>query len=84
MEVKIIKREKNPLLRREEILFEIEDVKATPSRQEVFNKLVALLNANAELLVIKNIKSKFGTNIVEGKAHLYSSKEVLEKLEPEH
>ncbi len=83
MHVEFIKREKNPLLRREEILFEIKDIKATPSRKEILEKLSALLAKDKELIVVKNIKNVFGTGKAEGLAYLYDSKEILKNLEPE-
>jgi ribosomal protein S24E len=51
LEINITKDWDNPLLDRKEITFNISHTGATPSRDEIKNKLVALLNSKHELVI---------------------------------
>ena len=60
MDIRIIKDKKNSLLNRRELDFVVKYEGSTPSRNDVKNKLAAMLNAPLELLVIQRIKTEFG------------------------
>lgn len=81
MKVNIVSKQKNRLLHREEIEFEINKAKTTPSRKELREQIAAMCNADSELVIIDDIKHAFGTDYVSGKSRIYESKEDLSKIE---
>ena len=81
MKVNIVSKQKNPLLHREEIEFEINKAKTTPSRKELREQIAAMCNADSELVIVDDIKHSFGTDYVSGKSRIYESKEDLSKIE---
>ncbi len=84
MDIEIEGRHKNSLLHREEIRFEILNVKATPTRKEIRTKLAAQLGAKEELLIVDEIDHEFGSTVVTGFAKVYDSAEQLKSMEAEH
>ena len=72
MDIEIIKERENSLLDRKEITFNISNTGATPSRDEVKNKLVAMLNSQYELLVLGNLTTEYGSQGTTGYAKIYS------------
>ncbi len=72
MDIEIIKERENSLLDRKEITFNISNTGATPSRDEVKNKLVAMLNSQYELLVLGNLTTEYGSHEITGYAKIYS------------
>jgi small subunit ribosomal protein S24e len=82
MKVNIVKRTKNPLLKREEIEFAVEESKAVPSRKEVAEKIGAQVNAKPGSVVIKLIETAFGSKAFRGKANVYDSVEEAKRVEP--
>ena len=83
MKVNIVKREKNPLLKREELEFTVEESKGVPSRKNIVEKLAAQTNAKAGAVVIKKVETVFGSKAFQGKANVYESPEDLKKVEPD-
>ncbi|MDI6644492.1 MAG: 30S ribosomal protein S24e [Methanobacteriaceae archaeon] len=82
MEINIKDQKENKLLNRTEIQFDcIYQGEATPRILDVKNKLVAMLNAKKELLVIDQIKPSFGEGRANGYAKLYDSQESLADIE---
>lgn len=75
MEIKIIQQQYNPLLKRKEIVFEVEhtQTKGTPSRLEIRRTLAEVLKANSELVYIKRVITKAGTMMAKGEANAYDS-----------
>ena len=86
MKVKVTSQQHNPLLKRKEIIFEVnhEETKATPSRLEIRKKLAEKLKANIELLYVRRVETKTGTMLAVGEANLYDSPEQVKLVEPEH
>ena len=84
MNIEIEGRHKNSLLQREEIQFEVLNIKSTPTRKEIRSKLAAQLGAKEELLIVDEIEHEFGSTVVTGFAKLYDSPEALKQLEAEH
>ena len=84
MEIEIEGRHKNTLLHREEINFEILDVKKTPTRKEVRAKLAAQLGAKEEDVIVDELQHEFGTSRVTGFAKHYEDAAALKKIEAEH
>lgn len=85
MDIDIKDQKENSLLNRTEIQFDcIYQGEATPKVLDVKNKLVAMLNAEKELLVVDQIKPIFGEGRANGYAKLYDSKESLTDIETKH
>lgn len=85
MEIEIKEKIENPLLNRTEIHFDcIYQGEATPKTLDVKNKLVALLDADKNLLVVDNVLPKFGEGKADGYAKIYESEENLNKIETKH
>lgn len=85
MEVSIISRKENPLLEREELIFLVNhESRGTPSREEIKNKLAAILNVDTEKLFIKKVESEYGITRSKGIANIYKSLERAVLVEPKH
>ncbi|MGJ7027738.1 MULTISPECIES: 30S ribosomal protein S24e [Methanothermobacter] len=85
MDINIIEEKENLLFNRKEIKFEcLYEGEATPKVFEVKNKLVAMLDADKDLLVVDKIDQGFGEPRASGYAKLYESLEKLREIEPEH
>lgn len=84
MEIEILSKEKNPFFKRDEINFEIKGSTTVPSRKELREKLAALLNVNIENVIVDKIEHSFGMQDSKGFAKVYSSKEIISKLELPH
>jgi small subunit ribosomal protein S24e len=86
MEVKIVSTKENPLLKRKEVNFRVEqDPKGkTPARLEVKKALAAKLKINEEMVFIKKMQTMTGTNIAIGIANAYETVEQAKFIEPEY
>jgi small subunit ribosomal protein S24e len=86
MEVKIVSTKENPLLKRKEVSFRVEqDPKGkTPARLEVKKALADKLKINEELVFIKNMQTMTGTNTAVGIANAYETVEQAKFIEPEY
>ncbi|MBU0762527.1 MAG: 30S ribosomal protein S24e [Candidatus Altiarchaeota archaeon] len=83
MDVEILEKKENPLLERTEVRFKLTYDGATPSRQNVRKKLVALLNADKKLTVVDSIDVGYGAKKAIGYAKVYANEQALKK-EPEY
>jgi small subunit ribosomal protein S24e len=81
MDIKIIKDKKNSLLNRRELDFIVKYEGSTPSRNDVRNKLAAMLNAPLELLVLQRIKTEYGMQESNGYAKLYEDADRMKQVE---
>ncbi len=84
MDVHILNKQKNPLLHREEILFEIKEAKTVPPRKELRRKIAALCNAKEDVVIVGKINQKFGLHYITGSANIYDSKEKMERIERDY
>jgi len=86
MKVKIVSKKYNPLLKRKEIVFEVEhaDTGGTPPRFEVRKNLASELKASLDLVYVRKVETKTGTMIAVGDANAYDSIEQAKLLEPKH
>ena len=86
MKLKIVSKEKNPLIKRTEITFSLEhdQTGGTPSRIEVRKLLASQLNTKLEFVYVKHIETKTGTMVAIGKANSYDSVEQAKLVEPKH
>lgn len=81
MQIEIQGRHKNMFFHREEVKFELLNIKKTPSREEVRKALAAQLGSSDELVVVDEIDHEFGSTRVYGFAKKYDSVEDLKKTE---
>jgi ribosomal protein S24E len=86
MEVKIVSKNKNSLLRRKELSFRVDQGAkgTTPTRLEVKKAIAAELKINDELVFIKRMKTMTGTNTALGVANAYETLEQAKFIEPEY
>lgn len=78
----ILEKKKNELLDREEITAIVRST-VTPSKDQVKKLLVSELKSDADLIVLRNIYSKFGEQEFKINAYVYTNKETLERLKTE-
>ncbi len=81
MKIEITNKKSNPLLSREEIEFQVKEIKTTPKIQELKEKISALTESNTESTVITEIKQNSGEKTCKGKARAYKSKEKMKEIE---
>jgi len=86
MKLKIVSKEKNPLMKRTEVTFSIDhdQTGGTPSRAQVKIQLAALLKTKLELVYVKQFETKRGTMVAVGEANVYDSVEQAKLVEPKH
>lgn len=84
MDIRIIKDKKNLLLNRRELDFVVKYEGSTPSRNDIKNKLAAMLNAPLELLVVQKIKTEYGMQEAKGYAKLYDEAARMKEVELEY
>lgn len=85
MEIIINSKKENQLLEREEITFTVNhDLKGTPSREEIRNKLAALLNVDIQKLFIEKVETDYGAAKSKGIANVYKSQERALLIEPKY
>jgi small subunit ribosomal protein S24e len=79
MKLKITKQKENPVLKRTEIEAELVFTGATPSKDAVSKEIASQMKASADVIDIKEIKSKFGLQF--GKVTVYVYKDAASKAE---
>ncbi|MGB9959362.1 MAG: 30S ribosomal protein S24e [Candidatus Bathyarchaeales archaeon] len=86
METKILSETENKLLKRKEVVFQVEHSQtgSTPSRTEVKEALAKALKKDANLIFIKKMETKTGTRTAIGTANIYDSLEHAKLIEPEY
>jgi small subunit ribosomal protein S24e len=86
MEVKILSENENPLLKRKEVVFQVEhnQTGSTPPRLEVRNAIAKILKTDVSLVFIKKLETKTGTRKSVGLANVYDSLEHAKLIEPEY
>ena len=83
MDLKIIKKQDNPLLSRKEIEAEANfSNEATPKKEDIKKKIVAMEKAEEKLVVIKNIHTSFSSGKANVLAYIYKSEKELKRIEP--
>ncbi|MFA6268932.1 MAG: 30S ribosomal protein S24e [archaeon] len=83
MELKVLSKKKNELLKRTESVFEMHE-KTIPSKVQIREKLAAMLDTSAEKIAITKVVSKFGSSKAKVHARIYATVEELKKTEPKH
>ncbi len=83
MDLKVIEKKRNELLKRNEVVLEVHE-KTIPSKKLVREKMAAILNAPVESIAITKMDSKFGSSKTKIMARVYDSAEELKKREVEY
>ena len=85
MEIEFIEEKENKLFNRKEIKFYVDyDGEATPKVLDIKSKLVALLNAKKELVVVDNVQPHYGEPKALGYAKVYDTVDDLTYIETNH
>lgn len=86
MQIKIEITKDNPLLKRKEIGFTVFQgpKEKTPQRLEVKKAVATELKTADDVVFIKKMRTKTGTNITQGVANVYQSATQAKQVEPEY
>ena len=86
MQIKIESTKDNPLLKRTEVGFTIVQgpKEKTPQRLEVKKAVATEMKIGDEVVFIKHMRTKTGTNITQGVANVYQSVAQAKLVEPEY
>lgn len=84
MEIRIVSTKENPLLKRKEVDFRVEqDPRGkTPARLEVKKAVATKLKIKEEVVFIKKMRTLTGTSTAVGIAHAYETVEQAKFIEP--
>jgi ribosomal protein S24E len=86
MQVKIESTKENPLLKRTEVGFTIVQgpKEKTPQRLEAKKAVAIEMKVGDDVVFIKHMRTKTGTNITQGVANVYQSVAQAKLVEPEY
>jgi len=84
MDINIIEDKNNALLNRREVNFVVTFEGPTPPRNDVRNKLAAMLNVPLELLLVQTMKNEFGKQEAPGYAKIYEDAARMKEVEREY
>ena len=86
MQIKIKSTKNNPLLKRKEVGFSIIQgpKEKTPQRLEVKKALAVEMKISDDVVFVKKMHTKTGTNITQGVANVYQEVEQAKLVEPEY
>lgn len=85
MEIEIVRKHENALLKRTDVTFKVTHPKEkTPQRQTVRDKLAATVGSPREGVIIQFMRSHFGVSTTEGFAKCYPTAEAAKKTEPQY
>ena len=85
MELKITNKEEQKLLDRTLVKARLNfSEKAVPSRKAVLGELSKQLKVDKKFIVIKEIRTVYGSTSADVEVHVYDSEEIKNKLEPKH
>jgi ribosomal protein S24E len=83
MELEIVKKHDNALLKRTDVTFKIEHPKEkTPQRQAIRDKIAATVGVPREGVIIQFMRSHYGTSSTEGFAKCYPTAQDAKDTEP--
>ena len=85
MELEIVAKRENPLLKRTEVRFRVSHPAAvTPGRAALREELAKVLHATRDIVIVDFSRSEFGRAASRGYAKVYKSKEDALKVERKH
>jgi small subunit ribosomal protein S24e len=83
MDVKIVSKKENPLLKRKEVKFTVVHTQGkTPARLDLKRSLASELQVSDKLVFVKRMKTMTGTNIAVGEANAYETEAQAKLIEP--
>ena len=83
MEVKIVFKKENPLLKRKEVQFTVVHTQGkTPGRLDLKRSIASELQISDKLVYVKKMKTMTGTNTAVGEANAYETEEQAKLIEP--
>ncbi|MEZ5335472.1 MAG: 30S ribosomal protein S24e [Methanolobus sp.] len=81
MDIKIIKDKNNALLNRRELNLTVTFDGATPSRNDVKDKLAAMLTVPLELVIVQNMENEFGKQEIKAYVKIYEDEARMKQVE---
>jgi len=86
LKIEILSQKFNPLLKRREVIFEVEHSQEgqTSSRLEIRKNLANILKTEFDLVFLEKVETKTGTMTAAGEANAYDTLEQAKLVEPEH
>ena len=84
MDLKILNKKENPLLHREDIDFEVNNAKTTPSIKDLREQIAASSGSKKELVVVRVANPLYGKHKVSGNAKIYENPEIMKRIEQEY
>jgi small subunit ribosomal protein S24e len=84
MDIDILEEAENPMLHRTDVTFEMVHEEATPSRLSVRDSLAAMMNKDADEVVVRKLDTKFGMRKTIGEARVYESPDHASDVEQDH
>lgn len=86
MKIAIRSRKQNPLLKRREVVFEVDhrETGSTPPRLEVRKELTTVLKSELELVYVKRLETRTGTMVAVGEANVYDNVADAKLVEPKY
>ncbi|MCW4010802.1 MAG: 30S ribosomal protein S24e [Candidatus Bathyarchaeota archaeon] len=83
MEVKIVTKKENPVLKRKEVQFTVVHTQGkTPGRLDIKRSLASVLQTSDKLVFVKKMRTLTGTNTAVGKANAYETEAQAKLIEP--
>lgn len=85
MELEIVSKKENPLLKRKEVQFTVLHAQGkTPTRLDVKRSIASQLQISEKLVFVKRMQSMTGTSKTVGEANAYDSEAQAKLIEPEY
>jgi len=86
LKIKILSQQYNPLLKRKEIVFEVDHSQEgqTSSRSALRKNLADILKTKTDLVFVEKVETKTGTMTAIGEANVYETLEQIKLVEREH
>ncbi len=82
--MEVIKDFENKLLERKEVIVNIVGDGTTPTRKNIKAELAKKFKAKEDLIIINKINTSYGSRDVSVDASIYTKKEIMSRLTPEH
>lgn len=85
MEIEVVGKRENPLLKRMEVRFRVAHPnEQTPKRGDLRQALANVLHVTRDIVIVDSFQSEFGRSASRGYAKVYKSKEDAMKVERKH
>ena len=84
MDIDIVDEDENPMLHRTDVRFEVVHEEATPARLQVRDSLAAMLDKDADEVVIRELDTQYGMRTTVGTAKVYDDAEFAVDVEQDH